>query len=40
MLRKTLLLLAPKTACSVRDIPVTDMVLETLKQWKEKQSKS
>lgn len=28
-----------KTACSVRDIPVTDIVLETLKQWKEKQSK-
>ena len=27
------------TACSVRDIPVTDIVLETLKQWKEKQSK-
>ena len=28
-----------KTACSVRDIPVTDIVLETLKQRKEKQSK-
>ena len=28
-----------KTACSVRDIPVTDIVLETLKQWKEKQNK-
>ena len=28
-----------KTACSVRDISVTDIVLETLKQWKEKQSK-
>lgn len=28
-----------KTACSVRDIPVTDIVLETLKQWKEKQGK-
>lgn len=28
-----------KTACSVRDIPVTDIVLETLKQWKEKQSR-
>lgn len=22
-----------KTTCSVRDIPVTDIVLETLKQW-------
>lgn len=28
-----------KTACSVRNIPITDIVLETLKQWKEKQSK-
>lgn len=28
-----------KTACNVRDIPVTDIVLETLKQWKEKQGK-
>ena len=28
-----------KTVCSVRDIPVTDIALETLKQWKEKQSK-
>ena len=27
-----------KTACSVRDIPVTDIVLETLKQWKDKQN--
>ena len=26
-----------KTACSVREVPVTDIVLETLKQWKEKQ---
>lgn len=28
-----------KTACSVREIPIADIVLETLKQWKEKQSK-
>ena len=27
-----------KTTCSVRDIPVTDIVLETLKQWKDKQN--
>ena len=26
-----------KTACSVREIPVTDIVIETLKEWKEKQ---
>ena len=26
-----------KTTCSVRDIPVTDIVIETLKQWKDKQ---
>ena len=26
-----------KTTCSVRDIPVTDIVLETLRQWKDKQ---
>ena len=26
-----------KTACSVREVPVTDIVLETLKKWKEKQ---
>lgn len=26
-----------KTACSVREIPVTDIVLETLSKWKEKQ---
>lgn len=27
-----------KTTCSVRDIPVTDIVIETLKQWKDKQN--
>ena len=27
-----------KTTCSVRDIPVTDIVIETLKQWKNKQN--
>ena len=27
-----------KTTCSVRDIPVTDTVIETLKQWKNKQN--
>lgn len=27
-----------KTTCSVRDIPVTEIVLETLKQWKDKQN--
>ena len=26
-----------KTACSVRTIPITDIVLKTLKEWKEKQ---
>lgn len=29
-----------KIACSVREVPVTDIVLETLKQWKEKQTTS
>ena len=28
-----------KTTCSVRDIPVTDIVIDTLKQWKNKQNK-
>ena len=27
-----------KTTCSVRDIPVTDIVIGTLKQWKDKQN--
>ena len=27
-----------KTTCSVRDIPVTDIVIDTLKQWKDKQN--
>lgn len=27
-----------KTTCSVREIPVADIVIETLKEWKEKQN--